>query len=167
MGDHPILNRKDNEMLTILPMMEEVRECVFSINADSAAWPDGLGALFYQHCWDIIKKEVWEAMIVFFKGATPSKFFTHTCLVVIPKFEHPHQLTNLRPTSLCNMSSKIMAKILNARLALILPRIISNNQSGFMNGRMISENILLAQEIIKDIRKPQKGKNVVMKLDMA
>lgn len=34
-------------------------------------------------------------------------------------------------------------------------------------GRRISENIMLAQEIIHQIRKPNIGCNVVIKLDMA
>ncbi|XP_059315692.1 uncharacterized protein LOC132066388 [Lycium ferocissimum] len=86
---------------------------------------------------------------------------------MLPKVEAAQQLTDLRPISLCNVSSKILCKILNARLARFLPKIISNNQSSFIKGRMISENILLSQEIIRDIHKPKKGENVVMKLDMA
>ncbi|XP_070057377.1 uncharacterized protein [Nicotiana tomentosiformis] len=55
---------------------------------------------------------------------------------------------------------------MNARLAKILPKIISANQSGFIKGRQISKNILLAQEIINEIGKKQSGRNVAMKLDM-
>lgn len=42
-----------------------------------------------------------------------------------------------------------------------------SNQAGFIKGRSISENILLAQELINDIKKPNRGGNVVIKLDMA
>ncbi|XP_060211840.1 uncharacterized protein LOC132639410 [Lycium barbarum] len=50
-----------------------------------------------------------------------------------------------------------------------LPRfnIISLNQAGFVKGRSIMENVLLAQEIIADIRLRNKSANIVMKLDMA
>lgn len=48
-----------------------------------------------------------------------------------------------------------------------MPKIITTNQSGFVKGRSIAENILLTQEIIEDIGKPRKGSNVVIKLDMA
>ncbi|XP_075083506.1 uncharacterized protein LOC142167246 [Nicotiana tabacum] len=51
-------------------------------------------------------------------------------------------------------------------LAPILPNIISANQSGFVKGRSISENIMLAQEIVQGIKKPNFGANVVIKLDI-
>ncbi|XP_075087558.1 uncharacterized protein LOC107813948 [Nicotiana tabacum] len=48
-----------------------------------------------------------------------------------------------------------------------LPSLIAPNQSGFVKGRSIFENILLTQEIITDIRLRGKPANVVIKLDMA
>nr|XP_009595817.1 uncharacterized protein LOC104092037 [Nicotiana tomentosiformis]XP_016483177.1 PREDICTED: uncharacterized protein LOC107803898 [Nicotiana tabacum] len=53
------------------------------------------------------------------------------------------------------------------RLAPILPKIISENQSGFVSGRLITKNILLAQEIVHDINKENEGGNMMIELDMA
>ncbi|XP_060200158.1 uncharacterized protein LOC132628392 [Lycium barbarum] len=44
---------------------------------------------------------------------------------------------------------------------------VSANQSGFLKGRNIIENILLTQELVADIRKRGKLANVIIKLDMA
>ncbi|XP_060195008.1 uncharacterized protein LOC132624212 [Lycium barbarum] len=49
----------------------------------------------------------------------------------------------------------------------IIPTLISSNQSGFVKGRSIFENILLTQEIVSDIRLRGKPANVVIKQDMA
>lgn len=49
---------------------------------------------------------------------------------------------------------------------MVLSKIISQNQSRFIKGRNIAENILLAQEIIRDIGKMNKNVNMVVKLDM-
>lgn len=49
----------------------------------------------------------------------------------------------------------------------MLPKIISPNQLHFVKGRNIMKNILLAQEIIRDINKRKKHMNIVVKLDMA
>ncbi|XP_070020191.1 uncharacterized protein [Nicotiana sylvestris] len=86
---------------------------------------------------------------------------------MIPKVDASQSFSDIRPISLCNVSSKIIAKVINSRLSRILPRIVTQNQSGFVKGRAITENILLAQEIINGIGKPRKGANVVIKLDMA
>lgn len=48
----------------------------------------------------------------------------------------------------------------------VLPKIASNNQAGFVKGRSIIENVLLAQEIIRDINKRNQHINVMVKLDM-
>ncbi|XP_075102351.1 uncharacterized protein LOC142177466 [Nicotiana tabacum] len=48
----------------------------------------------------------------------------------------------------------------------MLHRIISENQSGFVKGRSITENILLAQEITLNIKNKNCGGNVIIKLDM-
>ena len=63
--------------------------------------------------------------------------------------------------------NKIFSKILGHRLAPILPNIISMNQSGFVRGRSISDNYLLAQEMIVGIKRKARGRNVVFKLDMS
>lgn len=43
------------------------------------------------------------------------------------------------------------------RLNTILPKLIAENQSGFVSGRLITESILLAQEIVHDINKDNEG----------
>lgn len=49
---------------------------------------------------------------------------------------------------------------------VVLPKLISQNQSEFVKERSIAKNVLLAQEIIKDISKRNKNVNVVVKFDM-
>lgn len=46
-------------------------------------------------------------------------------------------------------------------------RIISDNQSAFVKGRLITDNILLTQEIAQSIKQYNKDGNLIMKLDMA
>ncbi|XP_070018326.1 uncharacterized protein [Nicotiana sylvestris] len=57
--------------------------------------------------------------------------------------------TKLHGLSLVRIFIKLLTKV--------LPRIISQNQSGFVKGRAITENILLTQEIVHDIGKPMWG----------
>lgn len=48
----------------------------------------------------------------------------------------------------------------------VLPKIIFPNQTSFMKGKSIIENVLLAQEIIRDINRRKKHTNIVVKFDM-
>ncbi|XP_070045468.1 uncharacterized protein [Nicotiana tomentosiformis] len=61
----------------------------------------------------------------------------------------------------------VISRVVHDRLEKILPSLISSNQSGFVKGRSIFENILLTQEIVTDIILRGKPANVVIKLDMA
>ncbi|XP_059289514.1 uncharacterized protein LOC132043044 [Lycium ferocissimum] len=137
------------------------------MNPNSAAGPDGMNGKFFQSCWDIIKIDLLAVVQSFFCGHTMPKCFSRTRLVLLPKVDHPNKLTEFRPISLSNFTNKIISKLICSRFATVLPGITSINQTGFVRGRSITENIMLAQEIIHGIKKPNHGDNVVIKLDMA
>ncbi|XP_075111674.1 uncharacterized protein LOC142181905 [Nicotiana tabacum] len=60
----------------------------------------------------------------------------------------------------------VISRVIHERLVGLLPTLISKEQSGFVKGRSIVENILLTQEIVTDMRLRIKvGPNVIMKLD--
>lgn len=56
--------------------------------------------------------------------------------------------------------------MLNDRLSTIISPLISENQSGFVRGRLISDNNLLTQELVHSLDLKTKNDNMVMKLDM-
>ncbi|XP_055830788.1 uncharacterized protein LOC129899799 [Solanum dulcamara] len=159
-----IVTDQQNELLHSIPTKEELKEVVFSMSPTSAAGPDGMSGKFF---WDIICDDLLKLVQHFFNGHCIPRYISHACLVLLPKIEHPNKLSKYRPISLSNFTSKIISKLLCLRLAPILPQLISDNQSGFVKGRSISENIMLAQEIIHNIKRPNIGDNVVIKLDMA
>ncbi|XP_069145909.1 uncharacterized protein [Solanum lycopersicum] len=162
-----MVNQDQNTLLNTVPGLDELKEVVFSMSPNSAAGPDGMNWFFFQKCWNIIKNDLLEVLHAFFSGQMIPKYFSHSCIVLLPKVNNPNKLTEYRPISLSNFTSKIISKLVSNRLSPILPALISSNQSGFVKGRSISENIMLAQEIIHQIKKPNIGSNVIIKLDMA
>ncbi|GAA0141497.1 hypothetical protein LIER_02629 [Lithospermum erythrorhizon] len=78
-------------------------------------------------------------------------------------------MSELRPISLCNIVVKIASRIMTIRMHPILMDIISKNQSAFLPGRMIFDNILIAHEVLHFMNHSKSVKNVNMaiKLDMS
>jgi hypothetical protein len=73
-------------------------------------------------------------------------------------------MKKFRPISLLNCSFKIFTKVLTNRIARILNRLISFQQSAFIKGRFILESVVTAHEIIHEVHS-KKDQGLVFKID--
>ena len=80
----PRITHGDN-VLQRPPILEEVKEVVFSLSPESAPVPDGFGAGFYQTCWQIIGEDLVDAVQEFFQGIQQPRGFSSATTVLIPK----------------------------------------------------------------------------------
>lgn len=81
-----------------------------------------------------------------------------TNIVLIPKCPHPTNLANFRPISLCNVLYKLITKMIVNRFKDVLEMSVDSAQSTFFLGRLISDNILLAYEILHTLQQKRVGK---------
>lgn len=84
----------------------------------------------------------------FLNGGGMEQSLNHTFVALIPKVTDPKTVSDYKPISLCNVLYKIIAKTLANRLKLVLNDIISKNQSAFVPGRFIYDNIIVAYEVL-------------------
>ncbi|XP_073133406.1 uncharacterized protein [Henckelia pumila] len=161
------ISEEENHSFAAAPSLEEVRAVVFSIPWDIVAGPDGFSSVFFQSCWDFVQHDVMDVVLDFFWGSLMPHGFTATTVTLIPKVEGAQAWTDFRPISLCNVSNKIISKLLYSRLRSVVGRLVSQSQIGFVPGRMIADNILLAHELTHSLNLPARGGNVILKLDMA
>ncbi|XP_075108949.1 uncharacterized protein LOC142180776 [Nicotiana tabacum] len=80
-----LITEQNNKRLIILPSEEEIKDTVFSMSIESSAGPDGFNEKKFQATWDIIKRDIIEIVMDFFKGKNLTKFYSHTCIALIPK----------------------------------------------------------------------------------
>ncbi|XP_060200160.1 uncharacterized protein LOC132628395 [Lycium barbarum] len=123
--------------------MEEVKQDVIELSEDSASVPDRLTCIFYQRCWATVGVDLFHMVKVFFEGQTLPKSITHTNLVLLPMKNEMERFSDMRPISLSNFINKVISRVVHHKLEKSLPRLIYANQSGFVKGRNIIENVLL------------------------
>ena len=87
-----------------------------------------------------------------------------TFIYLIPKVKSPQKITEFRRISLCNVSYKIISKVLANRLKKILADVINESQSAFVAGRQITDNVLVVFETMHCINGKRKGKEALMAL---
>ena len=91
-----------------------------------------------------------------------------TQIVLIPQIKGPKQITHFRFISLCNVIYKIALEVLVNRFKSDLSKCIRENQSAFVPGRLITNNVLVAYEIDPHpkTKKEREKRFLTLKLDM-
>jgi exonuclease III len=123
---------------------EEVDQAAKDMPPGKAPGPDGFTTDFFHHCWDIIRKDVWEVVEESRTSGQVLQALNATFLTLIPKEERVTNPKQFRPIALCNVIYKIITKVIANRLKPILPYVISKEQAGYVEGRQIMDSVILS-----------------------
>jgi hypothetical protein len=116
-----------------------------------------------------VGKEVSHVVLHYLNGGMFDAALNATNLVLIPKVSGPTRLIDYMPISLFNVLYKLIAKVLANQLKVVLPHIIYPEQSAFILGWLITDNILKAFETLHTMDNQLKEKEgfMVVKLGMS
>ncbi|PKA60583.1 Putative ribonuclease H protein [Apostasia shenzhenica] len=164
---HPCISPDDAELLIQPITSEEIQSAVSSLASNRAPGIDGLTGSFFKRYWSTISSDVVAAILYAFEKGQLPQSWKDTAVTLVPKIYHASEAKHFRPISLCNTIYKIIAKILIHRLKPLLPSLISIEQGAFIPGRSISDNCILAQELIHKLHTSEASNGLfLIKADM-
>lgn len=145
---------------------EEIKQAVWSCDGSKAPGPDGFSLNFVKKYWDFLKHDFEQAIKDFEISGYLPRGCNPSFIALIPKVSNPQIVSNYRPISLVSLQYKVLSKLLANRLRKILPDVISDNQSAFLEGRQIVDCVLLANEIVPWAKR-SKSSLMLLKIDFA
>ncbi|XP_055833691.1 uncharacterized protein LOC129902472 [Solanum dulcamara] len=105
--------------------------------------------LRFMMVWTVIKKDIVGAAQDFFETGRLYRAVNCTTITLVPKIPNPQNVKEFRHIACCTIMYKITSKVLDARMQKVIPAIINEAQAGFVPGRRIADNIIMAHELVK------------------
>ena len=128
---------------------KECLEALKDMGTEKTPGTDGLPAEFYKVFWRNISAILIRALNYAYETGQLSVTQRRGIIKLIPKKDaEPFFIKNWRPLTLLNCEYKIAAKSIANRLKPSLPNLINYDQTGFIKGRFIGENIRLIDSVI-------------------
>ena len=147
--NHSKLSLEQQASCEGLITLDECSRVLQSMPSQKSPGSDGLPIEFYKIFWDDIGNLVVNSFNYAFQCGHISDEQGRACITLIPKqYKDPRYIKNWRPISLLNADYKILTKCLASRMKGVLPDLISHEQTGYLKGRYIGENIRLILDLI-------------------
>ncbi|KAJ0535047.1 putative RNA-directed DNA polymerase [Helianthus annuus] len=127
---------------------KEIKEAVWACGDDKSPGPDGLTFKFLKKHWEDLEQYVSNMVKQFHDQPNIPIGCNASFIALIPKVRDPSLVKHFRPISLIGMLYKIIAKLLARRVKPVIPGLVSNIQTGFIEGRSILEGPLIVNEVL-------------------
>nr|KYP38810.1 Transposon TX1 uncharacterized [Cajanus cajan] len=148
----PELPQHDKDKLAIPLTQQEIFTALKRMGGLKAPGPYGFNALFYQTQWQTVGPSICELLTSIFDDPTKVAEINKTFIALIPKVDNITSLRQMRPISLCNVSYKILTKVIATRLRGIMEDFVGPNQCSFVPFRQSTDNIIITQEVIHSMK---------------
>lgn len=136
------------QQLIMLIKENEIWTSLINIGNTKALGIGGFNSFFFKSNWKIVKKDIFGVIMNFFTTCT---LYVVNCslITLIPKSSDAKTIKDMRHISCGITIYKIISNIITTRLVEVINEVVDDSQSGFVLGKIIHDNIMLAQELVR------------------
>uniref|UniRef100_A0A803TDZ5 Reverse transcriptase domain-containing protein n=1 Tax=Anolis carolinensis TaxID=28377 RepID=A0A803TDZ5_ANOCA len=146
---------------------QEIKKIIRKIDGNKAPGPDGLTGIYYKVFIDELTPYLKKIMNrILDNNEIPDSWKLATITMIHKEGQDPQNVKNYRPISLLNQDYKIFTCILADRLKEVLKVWIKEEQSGFLPGRQLKDNVREIVDIIEYYEKSNKEEIALLAIDM-
>ena len=134
----------------------ELAEALKNMKNSKTPGNDGFPAEFFKFFWIDLKFFILKSLNYGYKTGSLSITRRQGIITCLPKpNKSPFFLKNWCPISLLNVIYKMASSVIASRLKSFLPKLIHEDQKGFISGRCISENLRLIYDILFEAKQQE------------
>lgn len=146
----PKLNNEESNTLEGDITIEEASITLRNMSNNKSPGSDGFSSEFFKVFWQKLGHFVVRSLNYGFHNGELSITQREGIITCIPKENKPREvLRNWRPITLLNVVFKIASGCIANRLKPFLNKLIHTDQTGFISGRFIGENIRLVYDLMQ------------------
>src|ERR1044072_249998 len=122
---------------------KEVCDAIWNSGSDKSPGLDGLYFRFIKHFFHLLKFDFCKYVDEFANTGRWPKECNASFIALIPKVDVPQCRNDFRPISLIRCIYKVVAKLLDNRLKVVLGKVVSGEQSAFLVGRNMLDSVVV------------------------
>ena len=161
----PKLSNAERDALEGMLTIEECKTTLRTFSLGKSPGEDGFTVEFYNTFYEILGQDLVNSLNESYELGELSISQRRGVISLVPKEDsNLLLLSNWRPITLLNVDYKIASKTIAKRIENVLPKLIHTDQTGFIKGRYIGQNIRLLIDIL-DETKLQEIPGILLLLD--
>lgn len=129
-------------------MVQEVQQVIQTWPRNKSPGPDGFTGEFYTKYQNILIRDIHAVLSHITTTGDSLHPLNTSHIILIPKKETSLHPQDYRPISLIHGMQRIFSKILANRVQQYIPRLVSEEQTGFIKNRQIAEGFIYAQHAL-------------------
>ncbi|XP_074373548.1 uncharacterized protein LOC141713882 [Apium graveolens] len=146
----------------------KINNCIKGLQDKEGNWTeneDQIQNIVVEYFEELVASTPAEKRRVYAKGSQVLPGINRTLVCLIPKVKRPKRMAEFRPISLCDVLMRVVSKVMANRMKSFLKTLISDKQGAFVEGRLLTDNALLAFEINHCITRRSQGKRGLTELN--